>query len=236
MNRTKFLTASATLVAAGAAVPVYAQNVPGGTNLVERRANFDEAAFARLLGRPADIRQLFEAVSFKPGMFANVKNSLNGLHFGFGYAPDRIAVAIAGHGPSAAFGYNDYIWQKYKIGEFFGVKDDAGNTVASNTWLKAKSTFDPAADPDDDTGMYQDTSIETLQKRGVVMLTCHTAVEEQSRALVRRGLAPAGMTGTDVASDILSHLIPGSVVVPSMVGTVAVLQAKYAYTYVALTF
>ena len=44
------------------------------------------------------------------------------------------------------------------------------------------------------------------------------------------------MTGPDVADDILTHLIPGAVVVPSMVATVAVLQAKYHYTYAALTF
>ncbi|MGH8163269.1 MAG: hypothetical protein ACREP1_02920, partial [Rhodanobacteraceae bacterium] len=95
MNRGSFLTASASLAAL----------VPGGTQLVERKADFDEAAFARIVGRPADIRQLWEAVAFHPAMFNNVKNALNGLQFGFGYPANRISLAICGHGPSSVYTY-----------------------------------------------------------------------------------------------------------------------------------
>ena len=35
-------------------------------------------------------------------------------------------------------------------------------------------------------------SIEMLQRRGLIVLTCHTAVEEQARSLVSKGYAPAG--------------------------------------------
>jgi hypothetical protein len=97
------------------------------------------------------------------------------------------------------------------------------------------STYDPDADPNDEHGMYQDTSIQMLQRRGLIMLTCHTAVEEQSRKIVKAGLAPAGMSPTDVANDILTHLIPETLVNPSMLATVAVLQKVYGYTYAALT-
>ncbi len=237
MNRNGFLAASATVLAAGAtAAPVLAQNVPGGTAFVERKGNFDEAEFARLVGKTADIRQVFEAVAFQPGLLNNVKNALNGLQFGFGYPADRIVMAIAGHGASAAYGFSDYVWQKYKIGDFINAKDASGATLTSNTFLKAKSNLSVSGDANDDKGFYQDTSIEALQKRGVLMLTCHTAIEEQARKLVKQELAPSGMTATEVANDILMHLIPGAIVVPSMVATVAVLQAKYNYTYAALTF
>jgi hypothetical protein len=36
--------------------------------------------------------------------------------------------------------------------------------------------------------MYQDTSIEMLQKRGLIMRTCLAAVEERSRGLVKEDL------------------------------------------------
>jgi intracellular sulfur oxidation DsrE/DsrF family protein len=98
-----------------------------------------------------------------------------------------------------------------------------------------QAPLDVKASPDSEKGMYQDTSIEMLQKRGLIVLTCHTAVEEQARALVKRGFAPAGMTATQVADDILTHLIPGAVVVPAMVATLAVLQATYHYTYISPT-
>ena len=234
MKRTDFLAASVLAAASGAVAD--AQSVPGGSNVVERAAQFDAAGFDKIVGRPAKIRQLFEQVAFKPGLWNNVKNSLNGLQFGYGHKASEIAVAIAGHGPSAAYGYSDYVWQKYKIGDYFGIKDAQGNTITSNIWLAAKAKADTTADPDDEKGMYQDTSIEMLQRRGVVILTCHTAVEEQSKGLVKAGNAPAGMTPKDVADDILTHLIPGALVNPSMVATVAVLQKVYGYTYVALTF
>jgi hypothetical protein len=234
MNRSTFLMSSASLAALTQTGADAATGVPGGTHLVERNADFDEAEFTRVVNRPADVRQLFEAVSFKPGVFNNIKNSFNGLQFGYGYAPDRIAIAFCPHGPSSAYHYSDEIWSKYKIGEFYKLADANGNPVTSNVYVKPAKALDPSNDPDNPTGMYQDTSIETLQKRGLISMTCHTAVEEQARALVKAGNAPAGMTASDVANDILTHLIPNVHVVPSMVATVAVLQQRYHYSYVAL--
>lgn len=235
MNRTAFLTASATLVAASGGVAA-AAGVPGGSHLVERKADFNADAFAKIVGRDAQIRQVVEAIAFKPGVWSNVKNSMNGLQFGFGYPADAIAVAFAGHGPSASYGYSDYLWKKYRIGELFDLKDATGAPVTTNVYFPRHATFDAQANPDDDKGMYQDTSIEMLQRRGLIVLTCHTAVEEQARNIVKKGFAPAGMTASQVADDMLTHLIPGAVVVPSMVGAIAVLQATYHYTYLTLTF
>jgi len=236
MNRSTFLAASATIAAAGGAAPALAQTVPGGTQFVERRANFDQHAFDAVVGRAAQVRQLWEAVAFKPGVWNNVKNALNGLQFGFGFPPDSIAMAWCGHGPSSAYAYTDYVWKKYQIGTYFALKSDAGDPIVSNVFLVRKNPADAQANPDDPAGLYQDTSVAALQGRGVAMLACHTAIEEQARGLVKKGLAPAGMSATDVANDILTNLIPGAVVVPSMVATIAVLQQTYHYTYITLAF
>lgn len=230
LNRKAFVATSLTI--AGASHVAQAQTtIPGGTHRVERRADFDERAFAAILGRRAQIRQLYEAVTFDSGVLGSIKNSFNGLQFGFGYARDAIAIALAGHGPSAVYGYSDYVWRKYRIGEFFKLNDGSGQPILTNVYLTAHARFDSDANPDDDAGMYQDSSIEMLQRRGLIVLTCHTAVEEQARALIRKSFAPAGMTPTELADDILTHLIPGAVVVPSMVATIAVLQSTYHYAY-----
>jgi hypothetical protein len=232
MNRKGFLASSASVAAA----PALGQAaVPGGTHRVERRADFDGQSFAAIVGRPAQIRQVYEAVTFASGTLRSIKNSFNGLQFGFGYQADRIAVALAGHGPSAVYGYSDRIWKTYRLGEFLKIADADGKPMVSNAFLPRQAPFDPNANPDDDRGMYQDASIEALQRRGLIVLTCHTAVEEQARALVERGFAAPGMSASDVAADILWHLIPGAVVVPSMVATIAVLQATYRYTYLTLS-
>jgi hypothetical protein len=229
LNRRNFLASATTLAAVPATAAAAA--IPGGTHRVERRADFDEPGFATVVGRPAQIRQVYEAVALNPAVLGSIKNSLNGLQFGYGYPAGAIAIALAGHGPSGIYGYGDYVWAKYRIGEFFNVTDEVGGPVASNVYLAARARFDPSADPDDDAGMYQDTSIEMLQRRGLIVLTCHTAVEEQARSIVKRGFSPAGMTSADVAGDILTHLIPGALVVPSMVATLAVVQDRYRYTY-----
>jgi len=232
MIRRNFLAAASVLAASGTAA---AQGVPGGTHFVERRRDFDLVAFERVVGRPARIRQLYEGVVFRPALLSSVKNSFNGLQFGFGYAPGEVAIAFAAHGPSAVYGYSDEIWSRYRLGEFFKFADATGAPIDSNVFLRRRAAIDPAADPDDPAGMFQDASIEMLQHRGLIVLTCHTAVEEQARTLVKGGMAPAGSSATDVADDILTHLVPGVVVVPSMVATIAVLQAQYRYTYLAPT-
>lgn len=236
MNRGTFLASSASLAALATTSAAAADAVPGGTHFVERKADFDEAAFAKIVGRPADVRIVIEAISFHPQVFSNIKNALNGLEFGFGYAPGRIAIAFAPHGASSAFTYSDYVWDKYKIGEYFKLKDDKGDPITSNTFLAPAKPPSASADPDDPASMYQDPSIQTLQKRGVIFMTCHTAVEEQSRGLVKAGNAPAGMSADDVAKDILTHLIPGTHVVPSMMAAVMVLQQRFHYGFQALTF
>lgn len=229
MNRSSFLASSASLVALGPAV-ASAQAIPGGTHLVERAADFNRAAFDRAVNR-GTIRLLWQQVAFHPQVFANMKNALNGLHFGFGYPQTQIAMAAANHGPSSAYAYTDYLWSKYRLSEALKLKDPAGKPVLSNVYLKPAKPIDRSADADAEDSVYQDTSIETLQSRGVVFLTCHTAVEEQARSIVKGGFAPAGMTPTQVADDILTHLIPGAVVVPSMVAAIGVLQHEYHYTY-----
>lgn len=228
MNRASFLS-SATIAAA-------ATGVPGGSNFVERRANFDAAGFVRAVNKPADIRQVWEAVAFHPAVFNNIKNSLNGLHFGFGYPADRIAIVLAPHGPSSAYTYSDEIWQRYRIGEAFGLKDATGKTIVSNSFLRPPAAFLSMTDPDDPLSAFQDPSIATLQSRGMIVLTCHTAVEEQARTIVKNGFAPAGMTASAVADDMLTNLIPGAHVVPAMVAAIAELQQRYHYSYLTLTF
>jgi intracellular sulfur oxidation DsrE/DsrF family protein len=210
MQRSAFLTSAAvaTVLAATAA----SADVPGGTDLVEVQGSFDEKAFIAAIDRPADIRQLWDTVALRPGVLNNIKNSLN-------------------NGPSVTYTYSDYVWTKYGIGDFFDFKDANGNRIAGNIFYPRKFPASAPRGLEAENGLYQDSGISALQERGVVFLTCHTAVEEQSRLLIKAGKAPAGMSAADVAGDILSHLIPGAVVVPGGVGTLAVLQHKYGYTY-----
>ncbi len=43
------------------------------------------------------------------------------------------------------------------------------------------------------------------------------------------------MTAREIGDDFLTHLIPGTFVVPAMVTVVTLLQHKYSYSYITVT-
>jgi intracellular sulfur oxidation DsrE/DsrF family protein len=223
MNRKLFLATTGAVVAASGAAR--AADVPGGTDLIERRADFDEGRFAAVASRASDVRQLWDNAALRPGVLTNIKNALNSLQFGFGYDPARINVVAVNHGPSTLYTYNDYLWEKYKLGDFFDVRDVGGTRIARNAFLASKSAPDAP-----DAERLQDTGIVTLQARGVTFMTCHTAVAEQSLALIKAGLGRDSSPAA-VMADILTNLIPGALVIPGGAATIAVLQQKYAFSY-----
>jgi len=232
MKRQAFVALST--LAALATSASAAEIVPGGTAFIQDRAHFDEADFAARLGRAATIRQVYQNISYRPNGLNNIKNALNGLQFGFGIEPGRIAIAAANHGPSSAYTFTDYVWSKYRIGEYYPIVGGDGKAITRNLNLRRTSALNGPSDPNLETSPFQDKSIEALQHRGVIFMTCHTAVEELAVGLVQRKFAPAGLEPSAVAADILTHLIDGAVVVPSMAATIGVLQQRYAYTYITI--
>jgi intracellular sulfur oxidation DsrE/DsrF family protein len=78
--------------------------------------------------------------------------------------------------------------------------------------------------------VYQDTSVQALEVRGVQFLSCHTAAEEQARVLVRRNKLT--QSPEEIVQDKLAHTVPGVLVVASMVAAVALLQEEGRYTYI----
>ncbi len=67
-------------------------------------------------------------------LFSSVKNSFNGLQFGFAYPA------------------SDYVRRKYRIGEL-KLKNTAGEPIQTNVHLQsARARIDPSADPDDENG------------------------------------------------------------------------------------
>jgi intracellular sulfur oxidation DsrE/DsrF family protein len=205
-----------------------------GRHFVARNQDFDWEAFAAAIDVSAPVRHVWQAFAFRPQVFNNLKNVLNGLQFGYGYDPSDVHLVFAPHGPSSAYNYTDYIWQKYRIGEALNLVDPAGNRIESNVFLTPRAGMTGSDDLDDEMGAYQDTSIQRLQQRGVTFLSCATALQEQARIVHAAGFAPPGASVDSIATDMLEHLIPNAVLVPSMVATVIVLQRRYGYTYLTL--
>ncbi len=236
MRRKHFLTAAATIAAAAGSA--CAKGTADQLEAVEPASQFDFPTFRRLIDKPSDVRQLWDASGYQPQILVAILNALNGYQFGYGIAPGRISTVACLHGFANAFAYDDWVWEKYKFGELFnalfGLKDRSGNAVTSNVFAHPRSTFDTAANPNDSKGMYQDNSLATLQRRGVLFCVCHNGAAEQARTLVQSGNA-AGMEPSAVLHDLITHVIPGAIVVPSAVATIGLLQNRFRYAYTTVT-
>ena len=205
--------------------------------LVWKTSDWKLADFQKLVNDPARIKQVFDIVQIGDGKFLNnIKNSLNGLRFGFGIPERQIKIAAALHGPANLLNYDDYVWEKYQIGEWLKVTDPVtGKPAVRNLFYNSKIGLkhEPSdKNPDDLDSIYQDTSMQALQSRGAKFLSCHTALEEQVLALISH--RQLSQSREDIVKEMLAHTAPGVMLVASMVAAIAILQAEGHYTYITV--
>jgi intracellular sulfur oxidation DsrE/DsrF family protein len=205
--------------------------------LVWKPSEWKLAEFQKLVNDPARIKQVYDIVQIDDGRFLNsIKNSFNGLQFGFGIPEGQIKIVAGLHGPANLLNYDDYVWQKYQIGEWLKMTDPAtGKPAVKNLFYNSKVGLkreSAAKDPDDLDSIYQDTSMQALQSRGAQFLSCHTALEEQVRVLISH--SKLSQSPEDIVKDMLAHTVPGVLVVASMVAAIALLQAEGHYSYITV--
>jgi intracellular sulfur oxidation DsrE/DsrF family protein len=231
LTRRAFVTGAAALgMAAGGAGAAEGQ-------LVWKKTDWQAGPFETLLKHPARAKQVYDIVKINNGLFLNnVKNSLNGLEFGFGLPPTEVKIAVAMHGPANMLNYDDAMWNKYQIGEWLKVDDpQTGKPAVRNIFRgkgKAADAGATAENPDSEDSVYQARDMATLRGRGVQFLSCHTATEEQARALVR--LRKLTQSPEEIVKDMLAHMVEGTIMVPSMVAAIALLQAEGRFTYITV--
>lgn len=235
LTRRSFFSGAAAV--SGAAALAVGGTRAADAQLVWKTSDWKVADFEALVKHPARVKQVYDIVQIGDGKFLNnVKNSLNGLEFGFGVPRAEVKIAVAMHGAANMLNYDDYIWKKYQIGEWLNVTDpETGKPAVRNIFVgsgKAEAMGATAQNPDDEKSMYQAKDMTTLRRRGVQFLSCHTASEEQARKLVK--LRSLNESPEEIVRDMLAHAIPGTIVVASMVAAIALMQAEGRYTYITV--
>jgi hypothetical protein len=235
MNRRSFVSAAATSVAAFATLGTAGRAAKA--QLVYTKSDWKLGEFNQLAKNPAQFKQLYDIIPIANGSFLNnITNSLNGLHFGFGIPEEQIKIVAALHGPANMLNYDDFIWHKYHIGEWLKVNDLATSQPAlRNPYYASKAgaaLHYRTDEPDSLDSIYQDTSIQALQHRGVKLLSCHTALEEQVRVLI----AHQNLTQQpeEIVKEMLTHTLPDVLVVAAMVAAIALLQTDGHYSYITV--
>jgi hypothetical protein len=151
---------------------------------------------------------------------------------------DQIRVIGGLHGPANLLNYDDYVWSKYKIGAWLKIEDpQTGEPAVKNPYYLSRITEDGAritdsTDLNDEASPLQDASMQGLQRRGVRFLSCHTALEEQVRQLIKH--YSLSETPETIVRDMLAHTVPQVLVVASMVSAIALLQSEGRYSYVTV--
>jgi len=234
MSRRSFVSTAATGVAALAAVGT-ANSAEG--QLVYRKSEWKASEFNQLAKNPAQVKQLYDITRIVEGEFLNnIKNSLNGLHFGFGIPNEQIKIVAALHGPANLLNYDDFIWNKYQLGAWLKVTDPSTcQPAVKNIFYPSKagpSLHYSSENPDSPESLYQDTSIQALQHRGVQLLACHTATEEQARGLIAHNSLT--QQPEEIVKEMLAHTLPEVLVVASMVAAIALLQTDGHYSYITV--
>jgi hypothetical protein len=235
MSRRSFVSTAATSVAALATLGTARREAQA--QLVYTKSDWKLPEFNQLAKNRARVKQVYDIVRIADGGFLNnIKNSLNGLHFGFGIPDEQIKIVAALHGPANMLNYDDFIWNRYQIGAWLEVTDPStGQPAVKNLFYPSKAGTPPhysSDSPDSPESLYQDKSIQALQHRGVKLLSCHTALEEQARALIARNHLT--QEPEEIVKEMLAHALPQVLVVASMVAAIALLQTEGHYSYITL--
>lgn len=188
------------VLAAGAAL-----GLPSASSLAAQGGAFpavdpDEGWLKRLNGKH---RQLFDTPALQGGKaLMQARNFLDAYGAAYG-VPDRdLSVLIIAHGGAFPLAFNDATWERFELGERYGVRDAGGN--ARRNVFAAGRAGDPVP---------PDASIETLQRRGVVFVLCNNTLKRATGEIAKS----LSRTPEAVRSELLKGLLPGVTVVPAAV-------------------
>lgn len=184
---------------------------------------WDQPAAALVLAYHYRSIQMWENSDLGGPWLNLMREAVNGQVFAHGN-PEFLAVS-ATHGSAHLALFGQDMWDKYKLAGLTGGK------FAANSFISGKPTVSPADDQQDLGGFYgpNNNNIRTLQQRGVVFVACHDSIHAIARN-VHATADFAGISPDVIAADLTNGLVPGAVLVPSVVAFMVELQ-RAGFTY-----
>ncbi|MGC8549562.1 MAG: hypothetical protein ACP5M4_07665 [Acidobacteriaceae bacterium] len=232
ISRRSFVTtAAAGLAAFGAIGPI----APAArAQEIETSSEWPIGDFNQLVHHPAEVKQMFDLTKADGGGFQHIQNSLNSLHFGFGIPADQIQIVAVARAMATVLLFDDYAWKKYSLGVMAKINDPkTGKPAEHNIFYPSKTNLKYASDdPNHADSIYQDSSIQALQHRGLRLVGCHMATWFVARYSARKNHLT--QPTQEIYNDLAAHTLPGVLLVAAAVGAIGLLQSKghYSYLYV----
>ncbi|MFB6449082.1 transcriptional initiation protein Tat [Bradyrhizobium tunisiense] len=191
--------------------------------MVTRRDQWDHEAAELVLSYRNRALQVWEATEIGAPWLNLMREALNGQVFAHGNLGFLAVAAVHGTAHLSLFGQK--AWDKYNLATL------SGGTASTNTFVAAKSGTSASDDLQNLAGYYgpANNNITTLQQRGMVFVACHDSIHAISRNLCRANRGES-CSPDEVAADLTNHLVPGAVLVPSVVAFLVELQ-RAGFTY-----
>ncbi len=192
-------------LAAVAALPLVGSAFTRTSGSVEAPRLSPDERWLKTLNRKH--RVAFDVETHKNGLaLIQGESYLNDSRDTFGVPESEINLVMAVRGTGIPLVLNDALWQKFQLGAQFGIVDPVTKTPGTRN-LFTSSNIVPGGLVD------INSSVDALQKRGVLFLVCRNAIGGAAKKLSTAGFG----TPAEVRSSILGSIIPGVVLVPAMV-------------------
>lgn len=191
--------------------------------MLTSRDQWDYEAASAVLGYRNNSLQVWECTEIGAPWLNLMREAINGQVYAH-ENPGFLAVAAI-HGFAHLTLFDQSAWDKHGLAALTGGKAER------NIFVAQKPATSVSDDLQDVSGFYgpQNNNIRSLQERGAVFVACHDSIHAIARMLRER----AGGTGPSadaVAADLTNRLIPGAVLVPSVVAFLVELQ-RVGFTY-----
>jgi len=162
----------------------------------------------------ATYRAVIDANTIEDGYAADLAGGLiDTFHDVHGTSDDQVRIVIVARRGGTPLVLGDAVWAKFPLGEETTMNDRDGTPYRRNPFYRPR----PGASPESAAN-----KLESLQRRGVILLVCNVALNNWVRRLAER-------TKRDVAevkTDVFANLVPGTSVMPS--GVFALMRAQNA--------
>src|SRR5258708_4409432 len=178
----------------------------GADARAQQSASASDAWLDRLKGNH---RQSFDVPEPHGGtVLRHVRNYFDAWRNAFRVGERDVSVVVTLYARTTPLGLQDAMWEKYQLGAALSISDPTTNTPLIRNWFAHPKPGDPVADGE------PETSMETLQRRGVIFALCNNALTRWAPRLAKSGLA-AG-SAVDVHADLVAHALPGVGIVPDV--------------------
>jgi intracellular sulfur oxidation DsrE/DsrF family protein len=185
--------------------------------------SWDQEAAGDVLAYRYRSRQMWEVTELSAPWLNLMREAINGQVFALGN-PEFLPVAAV-HGTAHLALFDQPTWNRYKLASLTDGKP------AANSFILEKPGVSAADDLQDLEGFYgpANNNIPSLQRRGAVFIACHDSIHAIARRL--HGIPDFASTPADViAAELTNGLIPGAILVPSVVAFIVELQ-RAGFTY-----